>query len=183
MRWLSRLVSVGVVLVIVAIAVLLIRARVPDLRVGQRFVTWAKFRDGSHLQASSPVVIAGVRIGDVTKISIEGRFARIDMRLKDDVQIPVDSFVTRRADSLFGDSYLEIIPGTAGDGSGHPLYLRSGEPITHVQEGASTDGMLRAMGTALPKVDNALGTVHDFFVGGRQWVQGPMHDRLVEAND
>src|SRR5689334_7317652 len=183
MRWLSRLVSVSVVLVIVAIAVLLIRSRVPDLRVGGHFITWATFRDGSHLEVSSPVVIAGVRIGDVTRVSIEGRFARIDMRLKDDVQIPIDSFVTRRADSLFGDGYLEIVPGIAADAAGHPLYLRSGEPITHVQEGDSTDAMLRAIGTALPKLDNALDTVHDFFVGGRQWAQGPTHDRLGDAND
>src|SRR5215470_597693 len=99
MRWLSRLVSVGVVLVVLTIAVLVIRSRVPDLRVGGGFFTYAKFRDGSRLQVGSPIMIAGVRVGDVTKISIEGRFARIDMRLLDDVRLPLDSFITRRADS------------------------------------------------------------------------------------
>jgi phospholipid/cholesterol/gamma-HCH transport system substrate-binding protein len=181
MRWLSRLVSLGILVAIAAFGAMLIRARVPDLRVGQAFTTYAKFRDGSHLAVSSPVVIAGVRIGDVTRVSIEGRFARIDMRLRDNVQIPIDSFVTRRADSLFGDSYIEIVPGIASDGQGHLLVIRSGDPITHVQEGSSTDAVLRAVGTALPRIDNALATTNDFMVRSRQWVQGPMNDGLVQA--
>ena len=177
MRWLSRLVSLSVVLAIVAIVVLWMRARNPHLSVGGGFITHAKFRDGSRLAIGSPVVIAGVRIGDVTRISIEGQFARVDMRLRDDVQLPADSFATRRADSLFGDSYVEIILGT------HVRVLRSGEPVTHVEEGASTDSMLRAMSTALPKIDNALDSVHRYVVRSRQVVQGPVDDRLVAAGD
>jgi len=180
MRWLSRLVSVGVVLVVLTIAVLVIRSRVPDLRVGGGFFTYAKFRDGSRLQVGSPIMIAGVRVGDVTKISIEGRFARIDMRLLDDVRLPLDSFITRRADSPFADSYLEVVPGLGDEGGGR--LIRSGEPITHVQEGASTDSVLRAIGTALPKVDNTLDTIHRFVIDSRGWVQGPMDERLVAAS-
>jgi len=182
MRWLSRLVTVGVLLVILTVVGLWMRSRVPDLRVGQSFVTYAKFRDGSLLAVGSPVVIAGVRIGDVTKISIEGKFARIDMLLRDDVQLPVDSFITRRADSPFADSYLEIIPGAASDGAGNARLLRSGEPIAHVQEGSSTDSVLRAIATALPKADNFLDTIHRFTIESRGWVQGPMDDRLTAAN-
>lgn len=183
MRWLSRLVSVAVVLVIVTLAVLWMRSRVPSTNVGGGFATHALFRDGSRLAVGSPVVIAGVRIGDVTKISIQGRFARVDMRLQDNVQLPADSFVTRRADSLFGDSYVEIIPGPVGEGAGPERQLRSGEPIAHVEEGASTDRTLRALGTALPKIDNALDTMHRFTIASRQWVQGPMDDRLTAAGD
>src|SRR5688572_20187503 len=135
MKWLSRLVSIGVVLAVLAIAALWIRSRIPDSSVGGSFVTYAMFRDGSRLQIGSPVVIAGVRIGDVTKISIDGRFARIDMRLQDDIELPADSFITRRADSLFGDSYVEIIlPGPADAGSGNVRLLRPGDPIAHVEK-------------------------------------------------
>lgn len=177
MRLLSRLVSISVMLAILAIVALWMRSRVPDARVGGGFETHARFRDGSRLAVGSPVVIAGVRIGDVTKISIEGRFARIDMRLRDGSEIPVDSFVTRRADSLFGDSYVEIVLGAADQ------LLRSGEPVAHVEEGASTDRMLRAMGTALPKIDNTLDSLHRYVVRSRQVVQGPIDDRLVATSD
>jgi phospholipid/cholesterol/gamma-HCH transport system substrate-binding protein len=178
MRWISRLVSAGIMLAVAALVVAWISSLIPDPNVGGGFLTYAKFRDGSRLQAGSPVVIAGVRIGDVTRIGIEGRFARVDMRLQDGIEVPVNAFITRRADSLFGDSYVEIVPGPASEAR----LLRSGEPIVHVQEGASTDSTLRALGTALPRIDNAVDTAHRFIISSRQWVQGPMEDGLAGAN-
>ena len=183
MRWLSRLVTVATLVAVAGAAGLWVKSRMPSNELGGRFRTHALFRDGSRLQVGSPVVIAGVRIGDVTGISIQGRFARIDMRLIDGIDLPVDSFVTRRADSLFGDSYVEIIPGTADVGAGNTRTLKSGDAIPHVEEGASTDAMLRGIETALPRIDNALETVHGFLRGSRQWVQGPMDDKLVAASD
>src|SRR5688572_21424301 len=131
MRWVSRLTTVVVVIAVAAAFILWMRSRIPDADKGESFRTYAKFRDGSKLAVGSPVVIAGVRIGDITKISIEGRFARVDMALQDDVQIPSNSFVTRRADSLFGDSYIEIIPTGGPEGAAPSRVLVSGEPILH----------------------------------------------------
>src|SRR3954463_9955923 len=104
-------------LAVVGGIVLYLRAKLPNQQEGTGFLTYAKFRDGSHLAVGSPVVIAGVRIGDITRISIEGRFARVDMNLRADSQIPEDAFVPRRADSLFGDSYIEVIFAGAQDGA------------------------------------------------------------------
>ncbi len=176
MRWLSRLVSIGLILAVVGGFGLLIYSKVPASTVGGKFQAFAMFRDGSRLQPGSPVIIAGVRIGDITWLSIEGQLARVDMRLDASLGIPVDSFATRRSDSLFGDSYIEIIPGTSS------VMIRPGGQIGHVQEGGSTDTVLRAMAAAMPKIDNALELVHEFMVNGRQWVQGPMENRIVAAD-
>jgi phospholipid/cholesterol/gamma-HCH transport system substrate-binding protein len=181
MRWISRAVTLFAALGVAAILAVVIRARVPDLSVGQSFRVHALFRDGSKLEAGSPVVVAGVRIGDVTGISIAGRFARVDMLLRDDLALPADSFVTRRADSLFGDSYVEIVLGTAGDGAAPARRLAPGDQIANVEEGASTDRTLRAIDRALPRVDDALGTVHELAIRGRQWVQGPLDGALTGA--
>jgi phospholipid/cholesterol/gamma-HCH transport system substrate-binding protein len=56
--------------------------------------------------------------------------------------------------------------------------LKSGEPITHIVEGGSTDAILRGMADALPRIDNALEIVHDAVINGRKWVSGPLDDRL-----
>lgn len=181
-RLISGLVTAAVIAAVVAGGVLWIWSKVPSTKVGGGFITWAMFRDGSKLAVGSPVVIAGVRIGDITKLSIEGRLARVDMRLVDDVQIPVDSFATRRADSLFGDSYIEIIPGGQVAGAETARMLRSGEPITNVQEGGSTDTVLRGIARGLPKLDNGLDVLHRFMVNGRQWVRGPLDDNLRGAD-
>ncbi len=181
MRWLSRLISIALIVIIVAGAALLIRSKVPNPQIGQSFMIWVKFRDASRLQVSSPVVIAGVRVGDISGLHIDGQFARVDMKLVNDIKIPVDSFATRRADSLFGDSYIEIIPGAGAEGSGNVPLLRSGDPITHVQEGGSTDTTLRTVAKTMPKIDTALDTVHDVMLSGRKWVNGPVLGRLQGA--
>lgn len=168
--------TVGIILTVIVAAGVLIYSSVPETQYGGRFKAFVMFRDASRLQPGSPVVIAGVRIGDITGLAIEGRMARVDLRMEDDIQIPVDSFATRRADSLFGDSYIEIIPGISDE------YLRSGDQIRHVEEGGSTDTVLRAIARALPKVDNALRIVHEFMVNGRQWVQGPLENNIVAAD-
>ncbi|MGE0868916.1 MAG: MlaD family protein [Kofleriaceae bacterium] len=182
MRWISRLVTASIAVVIVGVIALLIRSQMPDAETGGTCATWAKFRDGSRLAVGSPVVIAGVRVGDITRLSIENGLARVDMLLTAGLEIPADSFVTRRADSLFGDSYLEIILGTGDEGATTIRYLKCGEQIAHVVEGASTDAMLRGIARAMPKIDNALELVHEFMVNGRNWISGPATDRMTEAD-
>src|SRR5262245_48850770 len=98
-------------------AALCVRSKLPETRVGQSFTAWALFRDGSRLALRSPVRIAGVRVGEISNMTIVGEFARIDMRLRDDVDIPIDSWITKRAESAFGDSYLEIIPTVPAEGA------------------------------------------------------------------
>src|SRR5262249_18763746 len=54
--------------------------------------------------------------------------------------------------------------------------LQSGEQLTHVVEGSSTDAVLRAINRAMPKVDNAVEQVHEVMVNGRRWGNGPLVD-------
>lgn len=183
MRWLSRLTTFAVVFAVAAGLVLLLRAQIPDSQIGQSFRTYAKFRDGSKLTSGSPVVIAGVRVGDIAKISIAGRFARVDMVLQDDVEVPANSFVTRRADSLFGDSYIEIIPTGGEDGAPASRLLKPGEPLLHVIEGSSTDSVLRATADALPKINNALESLNEFMYNGRKVVNGALIENLAATNN
>jgi phospholipid/cholesterol/gamma-HCH transport system substrate-binding protein len=185
-RWLTRLTTAAVIAIAVGALALVLRATVPSVHVSGGFRTYAEFHDGSRLAVGSAVVIAGVQVGVIEKMTIEGGLARIDMRLRDGLELPADSFATRRADSLFGDSYVEIIPwagaGAETGDNGHPRLLRSGEPIPHIVEGGSTDAALRALASTLPKIDNALDTMHDFAVSGRAWVSGPVAERLTAAD-
>lgn len=181
-RWLSRLVTITVTVSVLALAGLWMRSRIPDQATGGGFTTYARFRDGSHLAVGSPVVIAGVRIGDITNISIEGRFARVDMDLQRGIQIPVDAFVTRRADSLFGDSYIEVIFSGQDDGSAPARTLVSGEPLTHVVEGASTDAVLRGVERTMPRIETALEMMTEVVAKGRKAVNGDVVEGMLGAD-
>jgi phospholipid/cholesterol/gamma-HCH transport system substrate-binding protein len=169
------------IVIIVAAAALLVRVKMPSTKVDGGFLTYAKFRDGARLARGSPVVIAGVRVGVIENMTVDGQLARIDMRLQEGLDLPVESFATRRADSLFGDSYIEIIPAGSDEGAAPARRLKSGEPIAHVLEGGSTDALLRGMADALPRIDNALEIVHDGVLKSRHWISGPFDDRLARG--
>jgi phospholipid/cholesterol/gamma-HCH transport system substrate-binding protein len=180
--WLSRLVKLAVTVALVALVLLLIRSKMPATEVGQKFTAWALFHDGSRLALGSPVRIAGVRVGEIDQLTIEGDFARIDLKLRDDLDIPVDSWITKRAESAFGDSYLELIPSIPEPGAPTARRLRSGDQIVHVDEGSSTDTTLRTIARTMPKIDQGLDTVHDFAMDGRRWANGALKESLDNAD-
>jgi phospholipid/cholesterol/gamma-HCH transport system substrate-binding protein len=182
-RWLTRLVYVTVIVVVVGGVLLLIRAKMPATKVGEHFTAWAMFRDGSRLAEGSPVEIAGVRVGEVEQLSVVGDLARVDMRLVDDLDVPADSWITKRAESAFGDSYLEIIPTAGGElGAAPARRLRSGEQLLHVEEGSSTDTVLRSIARTMPKIDNGLDAIHQVSLDGREWANGTVEQYILNAD-
>jgi phospholipid/cholesterol/gamma-HCH transport system substrate-binding protein len=181
-RWLSRVVTIVVIVGAVLLVALWIRSKMPDAKVGEAFTTCAKFRDGSRLAPGSPVMIAGVRVGDVTQLSVEDGLARIDMVLQDGIAIPIDSWVTKRAYSPFGDSYVEIIPTGGEEGAPTAQRLRSGQCLPRVLEGTSTDRMLRAIDDVMPRVVRGLDRVHEVTLFGRKWALGTLEDKILDAD-
>ncbi|HUS31203.1 MAG TPA: MlaD family protein [Kofleriaceae bacterium] len=181
MRWLSRLVTILLIVGVVVLFASLVRSKMPATQVGQAFTTCASFRDGTRLAVGSPVLIAGVRVGEISRISLTGKFARVDMRLINGVEIPVDSWVTKRAFSPFGDSYLEILPSTPDPGAAPAVNLAPGQCIARVIEGSSTDTVLRSMNKVLPNVDEGLDTLHRVAIDGRKWASGRLEDRVLGA--
>ena len=182
MRWLSRLVSITVVLAVLAVAVLVLRSKMPTTSVGGGCTVYALFRDASRLAVGSPVKIAGVQVGEVTRLDVAGGFARVQIRLQDGLDLPAGAWITKRAESAFGDSYLEIIPTTDEEGAASGERLQCGGQLVHVQEGQSTDTVLRAIARAMPKIDRGLDAVHQFALDGRTWASGPLRDRIANVD-
>lgn len=181
MRWLSRLVTIVLIVGVVLLFASLIRRKMPETHVGQAFKTCAMFRDGTRLAVGSPVLIAGVRVGEISRITLVGNFARIDMHLMNGTEVPVDSWITKRAFSPFGDSYLEILPSTPDPGAAPSINLKSGECVSRVIEGASTDTVLRAMNNVLPDLDDGIDKLHEVAINGRKWAKGGLEDNIEAA--
>ena len=182
MRWLSRLVSVGLTIAVVAVVLLFIRSKMPAPDVGSKCTAWALFRDASRLAVGSPVKIAGVQIGEISKLTVTGDMARVEMTVQDGLDIPAEAWITKRAESAFGDSYLEIIPTIAEEGAPSGQKLPCGGQIMHVQEGSSTDTVLRSIARTMPKIDRGLEAIHQFALDGRKWASGPLQDGIRGAD-
>jgi phospholipid/cholesterol/gamma-HCH transport system substrate-binding protein len=100
----------------------------------------ARFQDVSGLDKEAEVLIAGVPIGRVDHLGLEGDVARVTLRLEDpSVRIPVDSMAAIRSRGLLGEKVVEIVPGRAHE------VLQEGGVITHVEEAADIDRLVNRL--------------------------------------
>ena len=78
---------------------------------GRGYTVTVHFKDSSGLDTKSPVDIAGVEVGTVHKISLDGTMAKVELLLKDNVHVPLDSTIAIKSFGILGDKYVEIVPG------------------------------------------------------------------------
>jgi phospholipid/cholesterol/gamma-HCH transport system substrate-binding protein len=76
---------------------------------------FVRFRDASNLPRGSKVVVAGLTKGLVTKLEVDGRFAKVYFTLNTKIPVWSNAFVAKKASSLLGENYLEIDPGSPVD--------------------------------------------------------------------
>jgi phospholipid/cholesterol/gamma-HCH transport system substrate-binding protein len=73
---------------------------------------FAYFRDASGLGKKSRIQIAGIPVGEVKEIVLEGTRARVNLRIRRDVGLKVDAMLSKRSESLLGDFVLDLVPGS-----------------------------------------------------------------------
>lgn len=72
----------------------------------------AYFRDASGLGPKSRIQIAGIPVGEVVDVKLEGTRAKVTVRIRRDVALHQDAALVKRSESLLGDYLLELTPGT-----------------------------------------------------------------------
>lgn len=87
--------------------------KVEDLRLfgseGRQVV--ALFDSVAGLNDKAPVRVAGVRVGQVEGIGLEGRRARVTLLLEEPVDLKEGARATIANAGILGDKYVELIPG------------------------------------------------------------------------
>ena len=107
-------VGIFVVLGILVLTYFTVRVgRIAVREVGYR--VYAYVESAAGLDKNSPVRIAGVEIGKVEAISLEGLKAKVTMHLPFNVQLPLGSKVYVKSAGLLGEKYIEIVPGTGAE--------------------------------------------------------------------
>nr|WP_040518514.1 MCE family protein [Gordonia aichiensis] len=85
----------------------------------------AQFGDASGLMTSDPVMIAGVEVGTVEKISLEGDRVRVDMSVDSKNQrLGTDTRAAIKVKTALGQRYVDLEPegpGSLDDGATIPL--------------------------------------------------------------
>ncbi len=75
------------------------------------YTLYAVFENAGGLDPKTPVHLAGVEIGRVRSIRLEGYKAKAALAIRQGFNIPVDSRVIVKTQGVLGDKFLEVLPG------------------------------------------------------------------------
>ncbi|MHA1530094.1 MAG: outer membrane lipid asymmetry maintenance protein MlaD [Alphaproteobacteria bacterium] len=130
---------IGAVVLTVAAGFLVYAANTADVGVGgPGYELVAKFRKAEGIDVGGDVRIAGVKVGSISGMELDGKtyFATVTFTMDDDVQVPDDSLAKITSASLLGDSYIAIDPG------GSDLMLEPGEELGFTQSSISIGDLI-----------------------------------------
>ena len=89
------------------------------------------------LKSRAPVVISGVKVGQVASIALDGDMrARVTIDVDRGLKLPADSSATILTAGLLGDQYIELTPG------GEEQLLASGDEIQFKQDAFVLERMI-----------------------------------------
>ncbi|GGI81087.1 outer membrane lipid asymmetry maintenance protein MlaD [Legionella impletisoli] len=141
-------ISVGLFMLLGALALLIMVLKVSgmsDFNSSKVYEVTADFSDIGGLKVRAPVTVAGVKIGEVTKIELqpEQLNAKVTMALRRDKPIPYDDTSARiLTEGLLGSNYISIVPGFEDDEDRSHPYLQDGDVIARTQQAIILENLI-----------------------------------------
>lgn len=105
----------------------------------------AKFNRVDGITSGADVRLAGIKIGTVVDQQLDPQtyYARLDLAIRREIEIPVDSSVKIASDGLLGGSYVLIEPG------GSSSMLVEGDELEYTQGAVDLFGLIGQAVTAM----------------------------------
>ena len=98
---------------------------------------YATFEEVGGLRPRAPIAIAGVKVGQVSEIRLDGDLrARVTLDLDPSLQLPVDSSARIVTSGLLGDQFITLEPGAEED------MLASGGEIDFTESAISLESLI-----------------------------------------
>ncbi len=165
----NRALAVGVLAAVTGIAFLLALTffRKGGYSEKDSYLVHAYFSDATGLTWKSRAQIAGIQVGEVVEIALTGAKARLDIRVKNTVELHTDACFTKTFPSaLLPDALLEVQPGSPEK----PLLRdlpESERNITCVREATSVQQLLDSLARIAADVQLVTGDLAKTVAGDR----------------
>ena len=118
----NRLIRTGFIGVVLAVLIVLIGLSPETLTSMATAIRYqAQFSDAGGLTAGNDVTIAGIKVGSISDVSLQGRNALVTFAIDGTVELGSDTTAHVRTGTLLGERVLTL--ESAGDGSMHPMDL------------------------------------------------------------
>ena len=121
-----------------------------ELKKEAGFQVSALFENAGGLQKGVPVNVAGIQVGVIADIALQGPRAKVTMSIRPSVTLPLDSRAMIRTSGVLGDKYVEIIPG---DPDLPPI--EDGGRISQTVTPVDMDQVFSKVGEAAAEIRNA----------------------------
>lgn len=147
--------KVGLLVLVVAGLIAVMSMRVsedPTLGGARRY--WFLSPNASGLVKKSSVKMAGIPIGVISDIQLSNGIARVDIVVRDEVNLRQSARAEIKANGILGDKYVEVSPGSPEDPA-----LKDGDQILNVSDKGSLDGLMSQIsdiGGSLKMVANSI---------------------------
>jgi phospholipid/cholesterol/gamma-HCH transport system substrate-binding protein len=109
----TQAVKVGIFLAVSGAAAYgILRYVSPEVGGGGSYVVHAYIRDATGLAQRSRVTIAGIPVGTLDSIKLENGQARLNVKVKNDLDLYENATLGKKSTSLLGESVIVLTPGT-----------------------------------------------------------------------
>ena len=144
-RQIDMSVGLFMLLGLLALAVMVMKVSgISGLSSRHTYTVSADFIDIGGLKVRAPVTVAGVRIGEVTRIELlpNQLTAKVTLMLDSDKPIPYEDVSARiLTQGLLGSNYISSVPGFDDENQSHP-FLRDGDVIAKTQEAIILENLI-----------------------------------------
>lgn len=149
-QWIETL--MGFVVLALAAAFLIYVVRVGGFEgVRRGYEVSARFGDVGSLAPGATVSVAGVKIGTVSRVSLDPKtyLAQVDLAIDPEIKLPADSSAKITSDSLLGGVHVALAAG------GSPEDLKPGGEIENTQGAIDLFGLIGQVVRPQPSGDPA----------------------------
>ena len=128
----------GALVLVAAVAFLVFAYNKAGQRTFTGYPLTARFSSIDGLTTGGDVRIGGVKIGQVTSITIdsESYLAMVKFSVAPEIKLPVDSVASISTEGLLGGKYVGLLPGSSDD------MLKPGALITHTEASVSLESLI-----------------------------------------
>lgn len=132
-------VGIFVIITLICTGYLLMAVGELSLYFKDRYTVYGHFSSVSGLKKGASVDLAGVRIGNVSSISIntEQLVAKVALEIDSHIEISEDSIVSIRTAGIIGEKFIEVLPG------GSDIMLAHGDEIENTESALDIESLIR----------------------------------------
>jgi phospholipid/cholesterol/gamma-HCH transport system substrate-binding protein len=130
--------AVGIFIIVGLACMAYLAVKLGDINLfgTEQYVVNARFSNISGLKEGSTVEIAGVKVGKVSKISLNNYQAFVQLLINPGIKIQEDAIASIRTQGIIGDKYVKISPGCAED------YIRPQGVLTETESSVDIEELV-----------------------------------------